>query len=478
MTQKVRTRFAPSPTGHLHIGNARTAIMNWIFARHAGGQFILRVEDTDRERSTEASEQSILSDLAWLGLDWDEGPTTGGDCGPYRQSERLTLYKDQLAQMIEKGQAYPCYCTAEELETRRKEQLDRGESPQYNGRCRELSGTDKSRFEDDGREPAYRFKTESDAIPFSDLVRGSVTVPGDQLGDFIIARAGGMPMYNFACVVDDHSMQISHVIRGDDHVSNTPRQILIYRAFGWDVPIFAHTPMILGGDRQRLSKRHGATSVFQYKSAGYLPEALVNFLSLLSWSSESGDEILSIDRLVQEFDFARISKSAAVFDTEKLNWMNGQYIRALAPEDFSVRSYPFVQEAGFPVDNAQDLLPMAILLQEKVEKLAEVSEKIRFFFETSVIPETEENATMIQTEDSQKVFQAFLAESETLDDLGRQDFLSLMKRVQLASGVKGKNLWMPVRIALTGQEHGPDLPGIVEIFGIQKCRARIAQAIR
>jgi nondiscriminating glutamyl-tRNA synthetase len=478
MSQTIRTRFAPSPTGHLHIGNARTAILNWIFTRHAGGQFILRIEDTDQERSTEASEKSILQDLRWLGLDWDEGPDAGGNAGPYRQSERMDLYQSHLDQLLESGRVYPCYCTAEELEQRRSEQLARGESTHYNGHCRNLSDSEKRKYESEGRESAFRFKADSGGVTFDDLVRGQVTVPGDQLGDFIIARAGGMPMYNFACVIDDHLMSISHVVRGDDHVSNTPRQILIYQAFGWTLPQFAHIPMILGPDRQRLSKRHGATSVDQYREEGYLPETLINFLSLLSWSSASGEEILSIPQLIEEFDFARISKSAAVFDVEKLNWMNGVYIRNLDVAELSRMLLPFLQKADYPIDSAKDLEPIAGLIREKIETLSDAREKAAVFFEENVNPQDPETRDVLKQSASRQVFESFLNEANELSELTRENFMPLMKEVQQASGVKGKELWMPVRAALTGQLHGPDLAGIVELFGLEKCRKRIAQALK
>lgn len=477
MTQTVRTRFAPSPTGHLHIGNARTAILNWIVAKHWGGRFILRIEDTDQERSTATSETSILKDLQWLGLDWDEGPDVGGDAGPYRQSERIALYKEHLDQLLESGQVYPCYCTAEELEQRRSEQLARGEATLYNGHCRNLSDADRHHYQSEGRLPAYRFKAATECVTFEDLVRGSVTVQGDQLGDFVIARAGGMPMYNFACAIDDHLMSISHVVRGDDHVSNTPRQILIYRAFGWTPPQFAHIPMILGPDRQRLSKRHGATSVDQYREQGYLSDALVNFLSLLSWSSESGDEILTRERLISEFDFSRISKSAAVFDTVKLDWMNGMYIRGLDVSELSRLLFPILKGWGYSIESEKALEPIASLIQEKIEKLSDAKEKAAVFFDEKVNVQDPEAKDVLKQAISNQVFQSFLDATDKLSELTRENFTLLMKSVQQSTGVKGKALWMPIRVALTGQLHGPDLAGTVEIFGINKCRKRIQQAL-
>ena len=287
MNSSPRVRFAPSPTGQLHIGNARAAILNWLFAKHSGGTFVLRVEDTDTERSTRESETSIFQDLRWLGLNWDEGPDVGGDFGPYRQSERLSIYQQHAEQLMAQGHAYYCYCTPEELEARREAAMKAGQQPRYDGRCKHLSPIARAAKEKAGIKTVVRFIMPNQDIMFHDLAKGQIIFPPDTLGDFVILRSDGVPTYNYAAVVDDHLMQITHVIRGDDHVVNTPKQIMIYEAFGWPSPQFCHIPMILGPDRERLSKRHGATSVADYAQKGYLPDALINFLSLLSWSSES-----------------------------------------------------------------------------------------------------------------------------------------------------------------------------------------------
>jgi nondiscriminating glutamyl-tRNA synthetase len=475
MANSIRTRFAPSPTGHLHIGNARTAIMNWIFARHAGGSFVLRIEDTDMERSTRESENSILDDLRWLGLDWDEGPDKGGACGPYRQSERLDRYRQILNQLLSGGRVYPCYCTTEELDEQRR-QMENGKVIRMDDPCRNLSSPQKSSFESSGRKPAYRFHVDRDSAAFEDLIRGPISFQADHIGDFIIARSDAMPMYNFACVVDDHFMNITHVIRGDDHVSNTPRQILIYRALGWNCPAFAHIPMILGRDRVRLSKRHGATSVSEYRKNGYLPEALVNFLSLLSWSSESEDEILSRERLIREFDFSRVSKSASVFDVEKLNWMNGVYIRGTEIERLMPLVKPFLEPVFGSVDEAA-LRAVLDLLHESVELLPQIAEKGRIFFTDEPAFKNAEAAALLATPEAKTVIKAFLDETSACSRWDAAVFQGIMKTVQQKSGVKGKNLWMPVRAALTGQMHGPDLAKTVEIFGIEKCRRVMSKAL-
>jgi nondiscriminating glutamyl-tRNA synthetase len=474
---KVRTRFAPSPTGHLHIGNARTAIMNWIFARHRGGAFILRIEDTDKERSTRESEESILRDLAWLGLSWDEGPDRGGAHGPYRQSERLDVYRDFLAVLEKAEQVYPCYCNPEELEARRQERLARGESPTYDGHCRDLSGAGRRAYEAEGRRPAVRFRVEAGETRFEDVIKGPISFANETIGDFVLVRGDGMPMYNFACVADDHLMDITHVIRGNDHVSNTPRQVLLYLALGWSPPAFAHIPMILGGDRERLSKRHGATSVDQYRAAGYLPEALVNFLSLLSWSSASGDEILGMNRLVQEFDFDRVSESPAVFNVEKLDWMNGQYLRALDPGRFCDLAFPFFTDAGITVRAPSEIRQVTDLLQSGVDRLAQVPGKAMVFFSETVVPENDESEEILGSPNAKRIGAAFLEETLPLVTWNAELFLAVMKEIQKRTGIKGKNLWMPIRVMLTGQVHGPELPKVAEILGYDKCRRFVKESL-
>jgi len=475
MGKNVRTRFAPSPTGHLHIGNARTAIMNWLYARHTGGRFVLRIEDTDRERSTEASELSIFKDLKWLGLNWDEGTDVGGDYGPYRQSERIGIYQKYLKELQGIGKVYPCYCTPEELEARRKELLKQGKSIQYDGKCRNLTLAQRKQFEDQGRKPVFRFKVEEKEIPFRDLAKGEISFQGENIGDFIVVRSDGMVMYNFACTIDDHLMKISHVIRGDDHISNTPRQLLLYKAFGWNPPTFAHIPMILGKDRIRLSKRHGATSVSQYREMGYLPEALVNFLSLLSWSSKSGEEILSTSHLIEEFSFERISKTAPIFDVEKLDWMNGVYIRNLKLEKLAELIFPVLQKAGYPVSLIEEIKPIASLLREHLERINQAGEKSKIFFQKEVVP-VDEAAVILKKPEAKKVLSTFLEEMVPVEDWSADTFMMIMKRVQKKLGIKGKDLWMPVRVALTGQIHGPELPKIAEILGYEKCQLFVKKA--
>ncbi len=478
MSQTIRTRFAPSPTGNLHIGNARTAIMNWIYARHCGGQFILRIEDTDEERSTKESELKIVNDLKWLGLDWDEGPDIGGAFGPYRQSERKLIYQEYLQKLQDENKIYPCYCTPEELEERRQAALKKGEAATYDRRCRNLSPNQKAKYDQEGRTCVMRFDVSGETLSFTDLVKGHLSINLNEIGDFVLVRPDGMPMYNFACVIDDGLMKISHVIRGDDHVINTYRQSLIYQSLGWPVPVFAHIPMILGPDRSRLSKRHGATSVAQYQEEGYLPEALVNFLSLLAWSSESGEEILSVDQIIKEFNFKRVSRSAAVFDPQKLNWMNGIYIRNRTPEALVPVAKHYLEKADCPVSSDEEVLGIVRALHDKFERFSEMPEKAAVFFQEHVQFENDAAKEMIQSESAQKVFEKFLQLTDTLDHWDGTIFFNTMKQIQKETGVKGKALWMPVRIALTGQEHGPEIPRIVEVFGLDKCRRRMKSAMK
>src|SRR5262245_51321660 len=343
----VRVRFAPSPTGHLHVGGARTALYNYLHARRTGGVFVLRIEDTDAERSTPESLAAIYESMRWLGLAWDEGPDAGGDHGPYIQSQRRDRYRHHAEALRAAGRAYPCWCTPAELEARREQQLARGEPPRYDGRCRSLDAAARAAFEAEGRTAALRFALgDAGEVAWDDIVREQVAFRSDVLDDFVILRSDGLPTYNFACVVDDHEMEISDVIRGDDHISNTPRQILLYRAFGWTPPRFAHVPMILGSDGTRLSKRHGATSVSAYADLGILPEALVNFLALLGWSYDGQRELFTLAELEQVFSLERVGSNPAIFNLEKLEWMNGQHMKRLAEEDRVARVEAFLASRG------------------------------------------------------------------------------------------------------------------------------------
>jgi len=474
---KTRVRFAPSPTGHLHIGNVRTAILNWLFAKNTRGSFILRIEDTDLERSADEYTSQIYEDLRWLGLIWDEGPDVGGPHTFYRQSERLNIYNEYAQKLINEEKAYYCFCTPEELEQIRKDSLATGETIQYDQRCLHLSDEQKKGFLEQGRKPAIRFKVPRQEIMFNDLVKGELLFDTENIGDFVIMRGEGIPTYNFAAVVDDGLMEITHVIRGGDHVSNTPKQILVYDALGFNLPKFAHIPMILGPDRARLSKRHGATSIDYYRYRGYLPEVIINFLSLLSWSSVSGEEILSIEKLIEEFDFKRISKAAAIFDVEKLNWMNGYYIRQTDLDRLTKLAMPYLKQTNFPIGNFERTKKIVSLLQNYLDYMDQVIEQSAIFFQDSVVISDPETKVIIRKDSSRRIFWSFLRELDTIEELDANIFRKIMKTVQKETGVMGKNLWIPIRVALTGKSHGPELPHIAEILGKEKCEKFIRNAL-
>ncbi|HEY6291575.1 MAG TPA: glutamate--tRNA ligase, partial [Terriglobia bacterium] len=345
---KVRVRFAPSPTGYVHVGNARTALFNWLFGRHHGGDFILRIEDTDVERSEARYETQLIADLHWFGLDWDEGSDRGGPFAPYRQSERGQLYHERALELMDRGQAYFCFCTPAELEAEREKALKAGRQPKYSGRCRTLPREEAARKVAEGQPASVRLKIPDGEFAWEDLVHGDTRFSSGVIGDFILLRSDGNPAYNFAVVIDDHAMEISHVIRGDDHISNTPRQLAVYQAFGWEPPRFAHLSTIFGPDRTRLSKRHGATSLENFREMGILPEALRNYLALLGWSPADGvTEIFSTEGLIQQFSLDRITKSPAVFDQEKLNWLNRHYMKEAPPRRLAELVVPLLEEAGY-----------------------------------------------------------------------------------------------------------------------------------
>ncbi|UCE05560.1 MAG: glutamate--tRNA ligase [bacterium] len=474
---KTRVRFAPSPTGRLHIGNIRTAILNWLFAKNTGGKFILRIEDTDLERSAAEYTDQIYEDLRWLGLLWDEGPDIGGTHKFYRQSERLDIYKKYAQKLLNEGNAYYCFCSPEELEQMRKESLAKGETIKYNQKCRLLNENQKKEYLAQGRKPAIRFKAPAQQIIYNDLVKGELLFESEYLGDFVIMRGEQIPTYNFAAVVDDGLMEITHIIRGDDHVSNTPKQILVYHALGFALPKFAHIPMILGPDRTGLSKRHGATSLDYYRSRGYLPEVIINFLSLLSWSSVSGEEILSIQQLIDEFDFKRISKAAAVFDIEKLNWMNGFYIRQAELDRLTHLAIPYLKQANYPVGDFESTKRIVSLLQNYLDYMDQVIEQAAIFYQDGVYINDPEARMIVRKDSSRRIFWSFLRELNTIEELDANLFRKIMKTVQKETGVMGRDLWIPIRVALTGKLHGPELPHIAEILGIQKCEKFIKSVI-
>ena len=478
MIPTVRVRFAPSPTGFLHIGNARTALYNYIFAKHHHGTFVLRIEDTDVERSTEALTDRILEDLQWLGIRWEEGPDRGGKDGPYLQSQRLSLYLGYANQLLEEGKAYKCFCSPERLDALRKEQLSKGTMPRYDGRCRSLSREDIAGMESEGQYPVLRFHVKRGTIVFEDLVHGRMNFDAEGIGDFIIVRSDGMAAYNFACVIDDHLMRVSHVVRGDDHLSNTPRQILLYQALGWQPPEFAHHPLILGSDRSPLSKRHGATAVSQYREDGFLPEALLNYLVLLGWSSPSKEEILPLERIVEEFNLSSISTNAPIHSRKKLEWLNSIYLRKKEDAQLSESFLPYLVKAGIPIHRIEPnyLNEISGVLKENLVVLNQVEEYLGIFFDEKFLFEEGAKSILSNPRDRETlrhVLQVIESSSEVSIDI----WPSLLSQLEDKTGRKGKDLFAPLRAAVTGKTKGPELVKMLPLLGKDRIIRRLKMAL-
>jgi len=491
---KIRVRFAPSPTGFIHVGNARTALFNWLFARQKGGVFVLRVEDTDIERSRDEYEQNLIRDLRWLGLNWDEGPDAGGNSGPYRQSERLDLYHKYARQLLDEGQAYYCFCPPEELEKEREAALNEGRMPVYSGKCRHIPLAEAERRRAAGEAAAVRLKVaEQGIIGFDDLVRGPVEFDLKLIGDPIIVRSSGMPAYNYAVVIDDALMKITHVVRGEDHVSNTPKQILIYQALGWTPPVFAHLSMVMGKDNTRLSKRHGATSVDQFRRDGILAEALCNYLAFLGWSPPEGHEVLSLEELVQLFDLRRVSRSAAIFDYEKLHWLNRQHVRRLSEDKKLELALPYLREAGFVGQDIsagqQEWLKRTIdILIEGVDKFSELPQKFSLLFDFEPQKINEEARQIISSSSARKVLTAFAQKTSGLTEFDYDIFARITGEIKKETGVKGKELYHPLRVVLTARSSGLELDKFIPLVEegarlnfprpIKNCLERIKESSR
>ncbi|MDI6731019.1 MAG: glutamate--tRNA ligase [Candidatus Margulisbacteria bacterium] len=473
----IRVRFAPSPTGALHIGGARTALYSWLYARSQGGVFILRIEDTDRERSTVDSTHSILRGMEWLGLDWDEGPNIGGNYGPYYQTERLHIYKEFAEQLIKEGKAYSCFCTPEELEKKRKDAAARKEAPKYDNSCRKLSEAEiKSKLEG-GISKVIRFMLPPIGETIvHDLIRGDVVFQNEVLDDFVILKSDGFPTYNFACAIDDHLMEISHVIRGDDHLSNTPRQILLFQAFGWKIPKFAHLPMILGKDKTRLSKRHGATSVIDYQAMGYLPEAVLNYIVKLGWG-HGDQEIFSRQELIDKFTLKGISKNPAVFDFDKLNWLNGKYIRSILPERLVDLCEPLLIDA-YGNHDINYIRKVVLAFHDRLTLIPDIVPLSRYFFtdefefDQAAIEKYFKSAENIQL---LAILKKQLAELEPFD---HSSIEAVFKGLAQELGKKLGEIIHPARLALTGTLQSPPMYDVVEILGKEKVVQRIGKAIK
>ena len=488
MEQKYRLRFAPSPTGPLHIGGARSALFNYLLAKKHNGTFLVRMEDTDLERSSRESEENIKASLKWLGMEWDEGIDVGGTFGPYRQTERLALYNDAVQKLIDEGKAYYCFCSEEELAKEKEAQQAKGELPKYSGKCRDLSKDEQQALRDRGIKPVVRLRVpEGETIVVDDAVRGEVRFETDGIGDFIIVKSDGIPVYNFAVVIDDHTMEISHVIRGEEHLSNTPRQIAIYDALGYDKPQFAHISLILGRDNEgkltKMSKRHGSTSVVAYQEQGFLPEAIVNFLALLGWAPGGEEELFSLEELKQEFSLDHVSKSPAVFDLEKLKWINGMYIRNASGERLLEYGLPFLKKAGLvgaaPGSEEMIWAMMTIdALKNHINCFAELPEIIeKYRAEVSYSDDVMASLADVK-EDALTVLKAMKEKLEKTQTVTVDGYKKMLKEITKETGIKGRNLYHSLRVAKTGEEQGPDLDKLSIIIGRERMLERVKTFIK
>lgn len=483
--KEVRVRFAPSPTGMLHIGGARTAIYNWAYARAKGGKFILRIEDTDEARSTEENTNIILRAMKWLNLDWDEGPEVGGEAGPYFQTERMDTYKEALQYLIDNDKVYPCFCTKEELAAKREAaEKEQGGYAGYDGTCRDIPKDEARARMDAGEEFVWRLKVPKDrgTIIFDDEVYGHMEFPSEVMDDLILVRSDGMPTYNFAVVCDDSNMKITHVVRGDDHLSNTPRQILIYEALGREVPTFAHLPMILGPDGKKLSKRHGSTSVEEYRDRGYLPDVIVNFLALLGWSLDGETTIIPRDLLCEKFDLARINKKDCIFDETKLDWMNGVYIREMDADRWAKEALPWIEKtegaatSHVKVDEvfAEKVCPLVI---ERMNRFDELPEKLKYFFWDGNVEFDEKSVEKVLLKEGARADEALHIAREVIADVSLDwNFEVLQNKCREkadAAELKAKLLFQPIRVAVCGNMVSPPLFESIELMSREDVLSRI-----
>jgi len=481
----IRVRTAPSPTGPLHIGTARTSLYNYLFARHTGGTFVLRVEDTDRARSTAEWERDLIDNLHWLGITWDEGPqVAGGDDigahGPYRQSRRADLHAREAARLLASGRAYHCWCTPDELDAVRREQERNREAPRYNGRCLRLTDADRARFSAEGRRPALRFRVVPEKVRFDDLVRGEVEFDNALLGDFVIVRADGSPLYHFVVVIDDEAMGITHVIRGEDHISNTPKHIALIEALGYRRPVFGHIPLILNPDRTKMSKRKSQTAISAYREQGYLPEAMVNFLAFLGWSPGTEEEIFTLDELAARFEITQVHKAGAVFDKDRLDYLNGVYIRALTDAQLALRLRPFLP-AGLADETVMRIVP---LIKERLVRLADAPELVSFLVEADgeVAGRYPTEELLPKGRGVADVVAALAAARDMLGQIADADFSAdlLEARARAAAevlGWKAGDFFRPIRVAVTGRAVTPPLFGSLELLGRDRVLARLDAAL-
>jgi nondiscriminating glutamyl-tRNA synthetase len=470
-------RFAPSPTGHLHVGNARTALFNWLFARQKGGTMVLRIEDTDLNRSEARFEDQLIADLKWLGLDWDEGPDAGGPYGPYRQSDRLAIYREHAEKLLAEHKAYSCFCTEADLQRERERAAVEHRQPIYSGKCRAIDPAEAQERRAAAEACAIRLRIPEHPIRFHDIVHGEVEFSNEVVSDPIILRSSGMPVYNYVVVIDDVLMKITHVIRGDDHLSNTPKQVALYEALGWPVPEFAHLSTILGADRERLSKRHGATSIANFRDMGVLPEALVNYLALLGWAPPGGTrEIFSLQELVKEFSLERVTPSPAVFDMEKLYWLNRHYVKEAKPERIHAEGIAYFGKAGLSPTAGPEAVDgwsskVIDLLAPSVDRLDQLPERalLIFNYDAKAALSSSDNAEVLAWPHADTVLARFtvkILEDELAREgkLTSEQFKKIVNEVKAESGAKGKELFHPIRIAVTGSHSGPEFDKLIPIL--------------
>jgi glutamyl-tRNA synthetase len=470
---RVRCRIAPAPTGYLHVGNARAALFNWLFARHHGGVFVLRVEDTDLKRSTEEAIGIIIASLRWLGLDWDEGPEVGGEFGPYRQTQALGLYEKTAHRLIDEGRAYFCYDTPEQLEERRRAALARGQRPGYDGRCRYISDEERGRFEAEGRPKAIRFAMPGQDVTVHDLIRGDVLFRADDLADFVILRSDGTPTYLLAAAVDDVRMRMSHVIRGEDLLPSTPRQLEIIKAIGADAPAYAHLPLIMGPDHQPLSKRHGAVAVEWFREQGFLPDAMVNYLALLGWSYDAETTFFSREELVEKFDLAEVSHNPAAFDVQKLEWMNGHYIREADDSRLTQLLIELLLHEGLNAD--PEAVAQAIpLIKTRMRTIPEGAELIRFLFVDEVVPDGDAQK-MLGSERVEHLREA-ASRLEAIEEWTHSEIDRVLRALKDERGLSSKQAFQPIRAAVTGTLVSPPLFESLELLGQERSLERLRVA--
>ncbi|HHV74027.1 MAG TPA: glutamate--tRNA ligase [Thermoanaerobacterium sp.] len=470
---EVRVRFAPSPTGNLHIGGARTALFNWLFARHNNGKLILRVDDTDLERSTGDSMKAILDGLKWLGIDWDEGPVY--------QSKRLELYKKYADELVRQGKAYYCFCTKEELDIMRSEAQKAGKPPMYTGKCRNLSPDEVKKYIDEGKKYVVRLKVPKEGkTVVHDIIRGDVEFDNSTFDDFIIMKSDNMPTYNFATVIDDYEMKISHIIRGEEHLSNTPKQILIYEALGFEKPEFAHVSMILAPDRSKLSKRHGATSVQEFRDLGYLPEAIINYITLLGWVPSDGEEVFTTEKSVREFTLDRVSKNPAIYDTKKLTWLNGIYIRDCDVDRLTKEIIPFLISKGLIGDeyDYDYIRKIVSAVREREKTLSEIADAMSYYFKDDFLYDEKGVKKYFEKDGVENILREAIKALKAVDDFNlietENAYRDLIERLNIKSG----DLFHPTRLAISGRTFGPGLFDIMELLGKEKTVERIEKAIK